>query len=63
MQVVAVALKDVVLLQANFNIQVARRTAIGAGLAIAYAADAHVVVNPGRDFYFQRFIGFGLALA
>src|SRR5690606_19994720 len=38
------ALEDVVRLQADFHIQVARRTPIDARLAIAAGADAHAVV-------------------
>ena len=34
-QVVAIALEDVVLLEADLDVQVARRPAVGAGLAVA----------------------------
>jgi tartrate dehydratase alpha subunit/fumarate hydratase class I-like protein len=34
-QVVAIALKDVVLLDANLDVQVARWATVGAGLAVA----------------------------
>ena len=52
MQVIAIALKDFVFLEANFNVQVTRRAAIGARLAVARAADAHAVVDTRRNFDF-----------
>ena len=63
MQVVAVALKDVVFLEANLNVQIARRAAVGARFTIAGAANAHAVVNARRDFDFECFLFFELALA
>ena len=52
MQVIAIALKDFVFLEANFNVQVTGRAAIGARLSIARAADAHAVVDARRNFDF-----------
>jgi hypothetical protein len=62
-QVVAVALEDVVLLQADLDVQVARRAAVGARLAVAGAADAHAVVDAAGDLHFQRLLLLDLALA
>ena len=56
-QVVAVALEDVVLLDADLDVQVARRPAVGARLAVAAGADAHAVVDAGGDLHLQR-LGF-----
>ncbi|MNN94567.1 hypothetical protein D3C81_2132160 [compost metagenome] len=56
MQIVAVALEDLVLLDVDFHIQVARRAAIDARLAIAAGADAHAVVDAGRDFDLQGLV-------
>src|SRR6185369_634615 len=56
MQVVAVTLEDLVLPQANLDVQVARRPAIGARLAVAGAADAHGVVDARRDLHLQRLL-------
>ena len=47
-QVVAIALKNVVLLEADFNVQITRGAAVGARLTIARAANAHAVVDTGR---------------
>ena len=62
-QVVAIALKNVVLFQTDLYVQIARWTAVGAGLAVAGAANAHGVVDAGWNFDFQRFLFFELALA
>ena len=62
MQVIAITFKDVVLLDANFDEQVARRATVGARFAIASAANAHAVVDAGWDFDFQCFLLFDLAL-
>ena len=62
MQVVAIALKDVVLLEANLNVQIARRAAVGARFTVAGAANAHAVVNACRNFDFECFLLFELAL-
>src|SRR5471032_1118703 len=56
MQVVAFALEHRVRLDVNFHIQVARRSAIGARLAVAGRADAHAVVDADRDLHFQRLV-------
>src|SRR5690606_25463832 len=63
MQVVAFALEYRMLLDADFHVEVARRTAIHAGFAIAGRADAHAVVNAGRDLHFERFVALDLACA
>jgi len=60
--VVAIALEDIVLLEANLDVQVAWRSAVGARFTIASAADAHAVVDAGGDFDFQRLLAFDLAL-
>src|SRR5690606_35502049 len=57
MQVFAVALEDAVRLDADLHVQVARRAAVHARLAIAAGADAHAVVDAGRDLDLQ---GLGL---
>src|SRR5690606_2443803 len=62
-QVVAVALEDRVLAQADLDVQVAGRAAVGAGLAVAGAADAHAVVDAGGDAHFQGLLALDLALA
>ena len=63
MQIITVALEDVVLLQANLDIQVTGWSTVGAGLSVAGAADAHAVVDAGRNLHFQRFLLLELALA
>ena len=62
-QVVAVALEDVVLFHAHFDVEVAGRAAVDAGFAVAAGAQAHAVVDAGGDFDFQRFVCFDFALA
>jgi hypothetical protein len=62
-QVVSIALEDVVVLDADLYIEIARRPAIGAGLSVAGGADAHAVVDAGRDLHFQRLLALDLALA
>ena len=61
-QVVAIALKNVVLLEADFNVQITRGAAVGARLTIARAANAHAVVDTGRNFDFQGFLALDLSL-
>ena len=63
MQVVAFALEDVVFLEADLDIQITSRAAIGTGLAVAGAADTHATIDTRRDFDFQRFLLLDLALA
>ena len=63
MQIVAIALKHIVFLDADFNVQIAGRAAIGAGLTVAGAAYAHAVVNARRNFDLQCFLALDLALA
>jgi hypothetical protein len=55
-QVVAFALEDVVLLESDLDVQVARRAAVGTGFAVAGAADAHAVVDAGWDLHFKRLL-------
>src|SRR5690606_14766416 len=62
-QVVAIALENLVLLDADLDVQIACRAAIGARLAIARRADAHALVDAGRDLDFQRLGFLDLALA
>ena len=62
-QVVAVALEDVVLFHAHFNVEVAGRAAVHAGFAVAGGAQAHAVVDAGGNLDFQRLVRFDLALA
>ena len=63
MQIVAIALEDVMLLQTDFDEQVTGWAAVGARLAVAAAADAHTVINTCWDFDFQGFLFFDFALA
>ena len=51
MQVVAIALEDVVLLDANLDEQITGWTAIGARLAVAGAANAHAIVDACRNLF------------
>ena len=62
MQVVAITLKDIVFLQADFDEQVTRWATVGARLTIARAADAHAVVDARWNFDFQCFLFFDFAL-
>src|SRR5574344_1761560 len=62
-QIVAIALKDVVRLDADFDVQVARWATVDAGLTIARGANAHAAVDARRDFDFQRLLAFDFALA
>src|SRR5690606_185190 len=54
-EVVALALEDVVLAHPHFDVEVARRRAGGAGLALARQADAVAVVDAGRNLHLQHF--------
>src|SRR5438105_3842193 len=63
MQVVAVAREDRVLLQADLDVQVAGRPAVGARLAVARAADAHAVVDARGDLHLERLLFLHAALA
>jgi hypothetical protein len=63
MQVVTITLENVVLLEANLNVQVTGRAAVGARFTVARAANAHAVVNARRDFDFECFLLFEFALA
>ena len=58
MQVVAVALKDAVLFDMDFHIQVAVRRAVAAGFAVAAVAQAHAAVDTCRNLDLQRFLFF-----
>mmetsp|Transcript_8074 Transcript_8074/g.15670 ORF Transcript_8074/g.15670 Transcript_8074/m.15670 type:complete len:339 (-) Transcript_8074:288-1304(-) len=62
-QVVAIALEDVVLLDPDLDVEIAARPAVDAGLAIARGADAHALVDAGRDLDLQRLGLLDLALA
>jgi hypothetical protein len=62
-QVVAVALEQVVAPDADLDEQVARRAAVAARLAVAGRADAHAVVDAGRYLDLQRLLLLDLALA
>ena len=62
MQVVAITLKNVVLLDANLDEQIAGWSTVGAGLTVAGAANAHAIVDAGWDFDFQCFLLLQLAL-
>jgi len=62
-QVIAIALKDLVLLDADLDVQVAGWATVGAGLAVAAGSDAHAVVDARRDLHFQRFLFLDLAFA
>ena len=63
MQVIALTLEDVVLLHADFDVQVSGWPAIGSGFAIASTADAHAAVYARRDFDFERLLLLDAALA
>lgn len=63
MNVITITFKNIVLLQANFNVKIPRRPAIGAWLAVAGASNTHAAVNTCRNFDFQCFLSFDLALA
>jgi hypothetical protein len=62
-QVIAVALEDIVFLEADFDVQVTRWSAIGPRLTIAGAANTHAAVDTRWNFDFQRFLLLDLALA
>src|SRR5690606_30830575 len=53
-----IALEDAMRLKVDLDVKVARRAAIDTRLAIARRADAHAIVDTGRDFDLQ-----GLVLA
>ena len=63
MQVITLALKNIVLLQAQLNVQVACRAAIGSRFSIAGTADTHATIDTGWNFDFQGFLLFQLALS
>ena len=63
MQIVTVTLKHFVLFDSDLDVQITGRSAVGAWFAVASAAYAHAVVNTSRDFDFQCFLAFDLALA
>src|SRR3990167_7265234 len=62
-QVVAFALEDVVLAQADLDVEVARGAAVLARFAVAGAADALAIVDAGGDLDLQRLLLLDLALA
>ena len=55
-QIVTVALEHLVLAYADLDIQVARRPTIDAWLAVAGRADAHAVIDTGRDLDLKRLV-------
>lgn len=63
MQIITVALKDVMLFEPNFNVQVARRATVGTRLTIARATDAHATVDTGWNLDLESFLPLDLALA
>src|SRR5207253_3131720 len=56
-QIVAVALEHRMRLDVDLDVQIARRPAVDAGLAVAGRADPHPVVDARRDLHFER-LGF-----
>src|SRR5262249_34998183 len=60
-QVVAVALEDVVRLDADLGGEIARRAAVRARLAVAARADAHPFVDAARDLHLERLVALDLA--
>ena len=62
-QVIAIALEDLVRLDPDLDVQVARRPTVGAGLAVAARTNAHAFVDAGRHLDFQRLVLLDLALA
>src|SRR5450830_254991 len=56
MQIIAVALKHLMLLDVDFHIQIARRTTVHTRLAVAGRTNTHTVVYPFRDFHFQSLV-------
>jgi hypothetical protein len=63
MDVIPITLKNVVFLEANFYVQIARGATVGAGLSVACAADAHATIDAGWNFDFQGLLAFDFALA
>src|SRR6185436_10886330 len=62
-KVVAVALEDVVRLHPDLNVEIAVRTAVRAGLAVAARADPHAFVDARRDLDLERLVLLDAALA
>src|SRR6186713_538958 len=56
MQVVAVALEDVVRLHADLDVEIAVRAAVRAGLAVAARADPHAFVDARRNLDLERLV-------
>src|SRR5690625_2068345 len=56
MQVFVLAPENLVRLEPDFNIQIPRRPAIDAGLAVAGRTDSHSVVDTGRNGHLQRLV-------
>jgi hypothetical protein len=56
MQVVVVALEDIVRLEVDLDIQIARRAAIDAMLALAGQANAIALIDPGWNLDRQRLV-------
>src|SRR6478736_3391346 len=62
-KVVAVALEDVVRLHPDLDVEIAVRSAVRAGLAVAARADPHAFVDSRRDLDFERLVLLDAALA
>src|SRR5690606_15696226 len=56
MQIVAVALEDVVRLQPDLHIGIAGRPAIDTRLAVATGTDPHAVIDAGGNLHLQRLV-------
>jgi len=63
MNVIAIAFENVVLLEADFDVQITWRATVGAWLAVAGATNAHAAVDATRDLDFQCLLFLDLALA
>ena len=62
-QVIAIALEDLMWLDPDLDVQVARRAAVGAGLAVASRTNTHAFVDAGRDLDLERLVLLDAALA
>src|SRR6185369_2538010 len=62
-QVVAVTLEDLVLLDADLDVEIAVRAAVRPRLAVAARADPHAFVDAGRDLDLERLVALEAALA
>ena len=62
-QVIAIALEDIVLFDADFNEQITIRAAVLAWLTIACAANPHPIVDASGNLHLKGFIALDLALS